>query len=120
MSDMKWVVWEEWCEMSSVIWVVWDEWWVISDVRWGVVWWVGGDLVVVWWMLWDESGGEMSGGERYVVGDEWCEMRSVVGDLWRAMSNGVINNNIMGGVIYNDGDLNFYYDLGYFEIIIFF
>ena len=64
MSGVRCVVWDEWCEMTSV----WDGWCEMNGVRWRR--WVaydGGRWVVraEWW--------EMSGG-RWVVRDEWWEM----------------------------------------------
>ena len=64
MSGVRCVVWDEWCEMTSV----WDGRCEMNGVRWRR--WVvydGGRWVVraEWW--------EMSGG-RWVVRDEWWEM----------------------------------------------
>ena len=80
MSGVRWGVWDELCEMRGVGWVVWDELcvrWVVCEMS--CVW----DELCVRWVVcemscvWDELCVRWVVCEmRWVVWDEWCEMRS--------------------------------------------
>ena len=64
LSAVRWVAWDEWCEMSAVRWVLWDEWREMSVVceescEMSVVCeesceMSGARWAVVWGVLWDE------------------------------------------------------------------
>ena len=95
MSGVRCVVWDEWCEMTSV----WHGWCETYGVRWRR--WVvydGGRWVVraEWW--------EMSGG-RWVVGDEWCMMAV---DEWWGLSGErwVVGDECVCDVLYEMSEMS--------------